>query len=261
MPSALIADDEPLLADQLQRKLLKLWPELQMCAIVGNGRAAVDAAADHRPDVAFLDIRMAVMNGIEAAQLIGNETHVVFVTAYDEYAIDAFERGALDYLLKPVVEERLAATIARLRTALAEPPADLSVVLAQLAGRLNPESSTYLSWIRAGIGETVRLIAVEDVMFFQASDKYTRVVTRSGEAWIRMPIRELAGVLDPALFWQIHRATLVSVRQIATMERVSKEAGELQLKDHPERVVRGIRLRTWATPEKAHLAGLQNGRS
>jgi DNA-binding LytR/AlgR family response regulator len=236
MPTALIADDEPLLADQLQRKLAQLWPELEVCAIVSNGRAAVDAVAAHRPDICFLDIRMPVLNGIEAARLIGGETRVVFVTAYDEYAVEAFERGAVDYLLKPIVEDRLRATVARLRAAIAQPPADLSALLSQLAGRLQPQTSDYLSWVRAGVGDTVRLIAVEDILFFQAGDKYTRVVTRTGEAWIRTPIKELATTLDPARFWQVHRGTLVNVREIAAMERTTRDSGELRLKDHPERL-------------------------
>jgi DNA-binding LytR/AlgR family response regulator len=236
MPTALIADDEPLLADQLQRKLAQLWPELEVRAIVSNGRAAVDAVADHRPDICFLDIRMPVLNGIEAARLIGGQSRVVFVTAYDEYAVDAFERGAVDYLLKPIVEDRLRATIARLRTAIAQPPADLSALLAQLAGRLQPQTSDYLSWVRAGVGDTVRLIAVEDVLFFQAGDKYTRVVTRTGEAWIRTTIKELATTLNPERFWQVHRATLVNVREIAAMERTNRDSGELRLKDYAERL-------------------------
>src|SRR5215211_7116903 len=144
MPSALIADDEPLLADQLRRKLAALWPELDVLAVVGNGRAAVDGVGKHRPDIAFLDIRMPVMSGIEAARLIDGDARVVFVTAYDEYAVDAFERGAVDYLLKPVTDERLLATIARLRNALVKPPADLSALLSQIATRLAPESSQYL---------------------------------------------------------------------------------------------------------------------
>lgn len=236
MPSALIADDEPLLADQLRRKLAQLWPELEVLAVAGNGRAAVDGVAQHKPDIAFLDIRMPVMSGIEAARLIGGETRIVFVTAYDEYAIDAFERGAVDYLLKPVTDERLLATIARLRQALARPPADLSGLLSQLAARLGADSSQHLAWIRAGIGDTVRLIAVDDVLFFQAGDKYTRVVSRDGEAWIRTTIRELAASLDPTRFWQVHRATLVNVREIARMERSGKDSGELLLKNHPERI-------------------------
>lgn len=156
--------------------------------------------------------------------------------AYDEYAIDAFERGAVDYLLKPIVEDRLRATVERLRAAIARPPADLSGLLAQLAGRLQPPSTGYLAWVRAGVGETVRLIAIEDVLFFQAGDKYTRVVTRTGEAWIRTPIKELATTLDPARFWQVHRGTLVNVREIAAMARTNRDSGELQLKDHPERL-------------------------
>lgn len=236
MPSALIADDEPLLADQLLRKLRALWPALEVRAVVGNGRAAVEGVAQHKPDIAFLDIRMPVMNGIEAARLIGGDARVVFVTAYDEYAVDAFERGAIDYLLKPVTDERLLATIARLQQALAKPPADLSGLLSQLASRLAPEATQYLGWIRAGIGDTVRLIAVEDVLFFQAGDKYTRVVCRDGEAWIRTTIKDLAGCLDPALFWQVHRATLVNVHEIARMERSGKDSGELLMKNHPERI-------------------------
>lgn len=236
MPTALIADDEPLLADQLQRRLAQLWPELEVRAIVGNGRAAVAAVSEHRPDVCFLDIRMPVLNGIEAARQIGSSARVVFVTAYDEYAIAAFERGAVDYLLKPIVEDRLRGTIERLRAALAQPPADMSALLAQLAGRLQPPAQEYLSWVRAGVGETVRLIAIDDVLFFQAGDKYTRVVTRSGEAWIRTSIKDLAVALDPTRFWQVHRGTLVNVREIAALERTNRDAGELQLKDHPEKL-------------------------
>jgi len=237
MPTALIADDEPLLAEQLQRKLAQLWPELAICAIVGNGRAAVEAVAAHTPDFAFLDIRMPVMNGIEAARRIGTAARIVFVTAYDDHAIDAFEHGAVDYLLKPVTDERLQTTIARLQRAQAEPPADLAGLLEQLASQLaNGSSAHYLSWIRAGVGDTVRLIPVEEVYFFQAGDKYTRVASRDGDAWIRTTIRELATALDPARFWQVHRGTLVNVREIARMERVGKDSGELQLKNHPERI-------------------------
>jgi len=240
MPTALIADDEALLADQLLRKLAQLWPELDVRAIAGNGRAAVDAVAKHKPDIAFLDIRMPVMNGIEAARLIGGSVHIVFVTAYDEYAVDAFERDAVDYLLKPVTDERLLSTIARLKERLSRPPAEMSALLdpllTELSRRLTPESTPYLAWIRAGLGDTVRLIAVDDVVFFQAGDKYTRVVSRDGEAWIRTPIRELVGTLDPARFWQVHRATLVNVREIAGMARTGKDSGELAMKNHPERL-------------------------
>jgi DNA-binding LytR/AlgR family response regulator len=236
MPSALIADDELLLADQLMRKLQVLWPALDVVAVVGNGRAAVDGVAAHKPDIAFLDIRMPVLNGIEAARLIDGDARIVFVTAYDEYAVDAFERGAVDYLLKPVTDERLLATIARLQSALASPPADLSGLLSQLAARLAPDTSQYLEWVRAGIGDTVRLISVQDVLFFQAGDKYTRVVSRDGDAWIRTTIRELAASLDPARFWQVHRATLVNVREIARMEKSGKDSGELLMKNHPERI-------------------------
>jgi DNA-binding LytR/AlgR family response regulator len=180
------------------------------------------------------------MSGIDAARRIGHATRIVFVTAYDEYAVDAFERGAVDYLLKPVTDDRLAATIARLKERLARPPADMSALLdpllARLAARLTTETSSYLSWIRAGAGDSVRLIPVDDVLFFQAGDKYTRVVSRDGEAWIRTPIRELVNALDPARFWQVHRATLVNVREIARMERTGKDSGELSIRNHPERL-------------------------
>jgi len=238
MPTALIADDEPLLVEALQRKLAALWPELSICATAANGRTAVEAVAAHRPDFAFLDIRMPVMNGIDAARAIGEAARVVFVTAYDDYAVDAFEHGAVDYLLKPVTDERLRATIARLQRARSEPPPELAGLLEQLASRLGASGagSSYLSWIRAGVGDTVRLIAVDDVYFFQAGDKYTRVVGRDGDAWIRTTIRELATTLDPSRFWQVHRGTLVNVREIARMERTSKDAGELQLRNHPEKI-------------------------
>jgi DNA-binding LytR/AlgR family response regulator len=235
MPTALIADDEPLLADQLQRKLAALWPELEICTIAASGRSAVEGVAAHKPDIAFLDIRMPGTSGIEAARQIGNAARIVFVTAYDDHAIEAFERGALDYLLKPVTDERLAATIERLRHALAKPPPDLTMLLDRLSARLGT-APPYLSWIRAGIGDAVRLIAVDDVLFFQAGDKYTRVVSRDGEAWIRTPIRELATSLDPARFWQVHRATLVNVREIARVERTGKDSGELTIRNHPERI-------------------------
>lgn len=234
--SAIIADDEPLLADQLRRKLQLHWPELEIVAIVASGRAAIEAVAQHRPHICYLDIRMPGINGIEAARQIGNGTRIVFVTAYDEYAVDAFERGAADYLLKPVTDERLMASVERLRGALTQPPADLSEVLAQLAARLQAQRTGFTEWIRAGIGETVRLIAIEDVLFFQAGDKYTRVVTRSGEAWIRTTIKELAASVDPSRFWQIHRATLVNVREIDAVERTHRDSGELRLKNFSERL-------------------------
>jgi DNA-binding LytR/AlgR family response regulator len=182
---------------------------------------------------------MPVMNGIEAARLIGTAARVVFVTAYDDHAIDAFEHGAVDYLLKPVTDERLRTTIARLQRAKSEPPAELAGLLEQLATQLSAGASVstqYLSWIRAGVGDSVRLIPVEEVLFFQAGDKYTRVASRDGDAWIRTTIRELASTLDPARFWQVHRGTLVNVHEIARMERVGKDSGELRLKNHPERI-------------------------
>ena len=241
-PAAIIADDEALLADQLQRKLARHWPELEIRAIVANGRAAIEAVAAHRPDFCFLDIRMPGLNGIDAAKKIVEgaggalATRIVFVTAYDEYAVDAFDRGAVDYLLKPVTDERLASTVQRLKSTLAQPPVDVSSLIASLASRIHPPPSDYLSWIRAGVGDTVRLIAIDDVLFFQAGDKYTRVATRNGDAWIRTPIKELAASLDPSRFWQVHRSTLVNVREIDAVERTQRDSGELRIRNYPEKI-------------------------
>ena len=235
-PAAIIADDEALLAEQLRIKLARHWPELDIRAIVASGRAAIDAVSTHRPDFCFLDIRMPGLNGIEAARQIGSATRIVFVTAYDEYAVDAFDRGAVDYLLKPVTDERLASTIDRLKTTLAQPPIDVSSLISALTSRRQVSSGEYLSWIRAGIGDAVRLIAIDDVLFFQAGDKYTRVATRTGDAWIRTPIKELVGSLDPSRFWQVHRSTLVNVREIDAVERTQRDSGVLRLKNHPEKL-------------------------
>jgi DNA-binding LytR/AlgR family response regulator len=236
-PAAIIADDEPLLADQLRRKLARHWPELDVRAIVGSGRAAIDAIAEHQPHVCFLDIRMPGLNGIDAAKRIGATTRIVFVTAYNEYAVDAFDRGAVDYLLKPVSDDRIAATVERLKRTLSQPPVDVSALVSALASKMHGSPTTeHLSWIRAGIGDTVRLIAIEDVLFFQAGDKYTRVVTRQGDAWIRTSIKELASALDPSRFWQVHRSTLVNVREIEAIERTQRDSGELKLKNYPEKL-------------------------
>ena len=218
---ALIADDEVRLAEHLRTRLAQLWPELEVLPLAANGVEALRAINEDEPDVAFLDIRMPGLTGLELAGRIDTSTHVVFVTAFDQYAVEAFDRDAVDYLLKPVADERLAKCIERLQRKLAgaeEPPA-LDAVLARLAAALPGAASGRLRWVRALKGEVVQQIAVDEVLYFQASDKYTCVYTREGESLIRMPLAELAAQLDPELFWQIHRSTLVNMNAVASTRR------------------------------------------
>jgi DNA-binding LytR/AlgR family response regulator len=218
---ALIADDEVRLAEHLRARLAELWPELEVLPLAANGVEALRAINEDEPDVAFLDIRMPGLTGLELAGRIDTNTHVVFVTAFDQYAVEAFDRDAVDYLLKPVGDERLAKCIERLQRKLAgaeEPPA-LDAVLARLAAALPGAASGRLRWVRALKGEVVQQIAVDDVLYFQASDKYTCVYTREGESLIRMPLAELAAQLDPELFWQVHRSTLVNMNEVASTRR------------------------------------------
>jgi DNA-binding LytR/AlgR family response regulator len=234
MPRALIAEDEPLLLEQLKRRIAEAWPELDIAIEAGSGDEAI-AAFDVSPtDVAFLDIRMPGKTGLEVARAIDGRAHVVFVTAYDEYAIAAFEEGAIDYLLKPVTAERLAKVVGRLKSRLSSPPVDLETILQRLSGR---DASPHLKWIRASLGTAMRMVPVEDVLFFQAEDKYTKVVTRDGEALIKKPIKELFDELDPEAFWQIHRGTIVSLRAIARVERDWRDQPVITLKDRPEKLV------------------------
>ena len=234
MPRALIAEDEPLLREQLKRRIAEAWPELVVAIEAGSGDEAIAAFEQSPTDVAFLDIRMPGRTGLEVARALGGRAHVVFVTAYDEYAIAAFEEGAIDYLLKPVTPDRLAKVVARLKARLASPPLDLETVLQRLASR---DASPHLKWIRASLGNAMRMVPVEDVLFFQAEDKYTKVVTTDGEALIKKPIKELYDELDPEAFWQIHRGTIVSLRAIARVERDWRDQPVITLKDRPEKLV------------------------
>jgi DNA-binding LytR/AlgR family response regulator len=217
MTTALLAEDEPLLRAQLKARLSEAWPELEIIAEAANGDEALARAGELRPDIAFLDIRMPVRSGLEVAREIGGGCHIVFVTAYDEYAVAAFDEGAVDYVLKPPSPERIAKVVARLKARLAAAPLDLSALLAKLAPR--DGGSGPLKWIRASLGSSMRMIAVDDVVYFQAGDKYTRVVTAEGEALIRKPIKELFDMLDTDAFWQIHRGTIVNLRAIARVDR------------------------------------------
>jgi DNA-binding LytR/AlgR family response regulator len=236
--AAVIADDEPLLRAQLRARLARLWPELDVVREMENGRQ-VDAVIDeHRPALFFLDIHMPGVNGLEAARAIAGRAHVVFVTAFDQYAVEAFEQGAVDYVLKPFDEERLAITVDRLKARLGQAPQQLEDLVATLAARLAPRSGeSHLRWIKASVGSNVRLIPVEEVVFFQSDEKYTRVVTCDGESLIRKPIRELLDELDPAKFWQVHRATIVNVDFIAAVRRGLKDQAEISLKECGETLV------------------------
>lgn len=218
-PTALIADDEAPLRQYLRDKLAVLWPELRICAEAANGEEALALLAEHRPQLAFLDIRMPGPSGLEVAARTPVSCRFVFITAYAEYAVAAFEQEAVDYLLKPVTDERLQETVSRLKRRLTEPPPALSAVLESLRRAVDP-APAYLQLIRVGEGDEIRLIAPEDVLFFQAQDKYTRVVTREQEWVIRVPIKSLEECLDPQAFWRVHRNTLVRVKAI---ERVTRD--------------------------------------
>jgi DNA-binding LytR/AlgR family response regulator len=238
MPTAIVAEDEPILRAQLEGKLRKLWPELEIIASVEDGAAALEALEDRAPDFMFLDIQMPEMTGVEVARHVGNRSHVVFVTAYDQYAIQAFETGAVDYVLKPATDERLGMTIERLKAKLAAPapPPDLSAVLARLTEQMGGKKEK-LQWIKATQGQNLRLIPVADVLFFQSDEKYTRVVTAESEALIKTPIRELLDGLDPEVFWQIHRSTVVNVHAIAGVTRDFRGQAHVKIKGKDESLV------------------------
>jgi len=242
---AVIADDERLMREQLRARLAEVWPELEIVAEAKNGREAVEAVAESRPDLAFLDIRMPGMTGVEAAREIGDACHIVFITAYSEYAIEAFEQGAVDYVLKPADSERLAVTVARLKRRLSAKPADLGALLEKLAAKLElpagspppaDHKAPYLQWIQASMGQQIRMIPVAEVLFFTSDEKYTRVQTETYEALIRKPIKELVEELDPEQFWQIHRATIVNVKAIAGVSRDLRGRQLVQLKNYPQKL-------------------------
>ena len=235
--SAVIADDEPLLRAQLRTRLARLWPELDVVHEMADGRDVEKVLRSYSPTLFFLDIHMPGVGGLEAARAIGSRAHVVFVTAFDEYAVEAFEHGAIDYVLKPFDEQRLGLTVSRLKERLGARPPHFDELVESLAARLAPRAATHLRWIKASVGPNVRLIPVEEVLFFRSDEKYTRVVTAEAESLIRKPIRELLAELDPAKFWQIHRATIVNVDHIASVRRGLKDQAEIALRDHPETLV------------------------
>ena len=241
MTRAVIADDEPLMRDQLRARLKELWPELEIVSEATNGEEAIEQVEEHRPEVVFLDIRMPVKTGVQAARdiarLDGRLPEIVFVTAYDQYAIDAFQQGVIDYVLKPAERERLAVTVDRLKKRLAGPAGSsdtLQEALAKLAERLDPQAK--LKWIQASVGNQIQMIAVDDVLFFVSDEKYTRVQTAQQEALIRKPIKELISELDPNQFWQIHRSTLINARAIAGVSRDERGRQLVSIKGRPEKL-------------------------
>lgn len=230
-PTALIADDEPLLAEDLRRRLRVLWPGLQVAAVCHDGPSALERLQADRPDIAFLDIRMPGLSGLEVAAQ-ARVPHLVFVTAYDQYAVEAFEHAAADYLLKPVSDERLQKTVERLRADWREaPPAEHW--LESVRALLTPGEKR-LRWIHANVGNEVHLVDVADVLYFRADDKYTVVQTATREYLIRTPLKDLLPQLDPDLFWQIHRNTLVNTRAIANARRELSGRVTLALRERPE---------------------------
>jgi len=215
--TAIVAEDEATLRQQLVEQLGQLWPELDVIAEASDGIQALRLLDEHRPDVLFLDINMPGATGMEVARQANGRARVVFVTAYDEHAVAAFEQGAIDYVLKPISAARLFTTVSRLKERLGAPPARLDAVLDRIAPPAQGRS--FLRWINASVGQNLRLITVDEVVYFQADNKYTRVVTDDGEALIRKPLKELVEELDPQSFWQIHRSTLVNARNIAGIAR------------------------------------------
>ena len=236
--SAIIADDEKELRTYLRTLLAEVWPDLVISGEAANGQEALDLVEAAHPQIAFLDIKMPGLSGMEAAKSIAGACRIVFVTAFDQYAVEAFEQSALDYLLKPVSKERLSLTVARLKEQMvsspAPPPGPADVVeqvLARLPGR---EAPPFLRWIRAQQKEHVRLIPVDEIDFFKAEDKYTVVATKEGESLIKKGIKELAQELDPDRFWQIHRGTIVNVSRIEKVSRSLTGRGVLKLKGRAE---------------------------
>ena len=262
-PRAVIADDERLMRDQLRARLAQVWPALEIVAEAKNGLEAIQAVKDHQPDVIFLDIRMPGLTGVEAAKEIaqldlGEEAllpEMVFITAYDQYALDAFEQGAVDYVLKPAEPERLRVTAERLQKRLMQRAAEDSPEMAPsastesagapsvqqllhvLSAQLKGQPTQYLSWLQASVGQSIQMVSVDDVLFCISDDKYTRVQTLKQEFLIRKPIKELVEELDPKVFWQIHRSTLVNVKAIAGVQRDERGRQEVLIKGRTDRLV------------------------
>ena len=265
MPLALIADDERLMREQLRARLSEVWPELEIVAEAKNGQEAVTLTEQQHPDVVFLDIRMPVLTGVDAARQIAQLAtygdadgwpgcEIVFITAYDQYAMQAFEQGVVDYVLKPAERERLLVTVERIKQRMAERARqdrdgahgasaplpthtpDMQQLLQRLAAQIDPKNSPKLEWIQATVCQTIQMIPVEEVLFFISDEKYTRVQTVTMEALIRKPIKELVEEIDMKLFWQIHRSTLVNIKAIAGVSRDERGRQLVSVRGHSEKL-------------------------
>ena len=241
MPTALIADDEDLQRAELRRMLAAAWPELVVVAECEHGPAAVEAIDELVPEIAFLDIRMPGLSGLDVARAASGRCHVVFTTAYDNHAIAAYDAGAVDYLLKPIRADRLAQTVERLRERLAAPATaaapSLDALVQQLAARVAhraADAPERLRWVSASVGDTIKMFGIDEILFFQSDEKYTRVVTARDEAHVRKPLKEIAEGLDPQEFWQVHRGVIVRASAIARAQRDELGRITLQLKNHGE---------------------------
>jgi DNA-binding LytR/AlgR family response regulator len=230
---AIVAEDEANLRDELCEILASLWPELSICALAADGTQALQHLEQHSPDVLFLDIQMPGLSGLEVARHASGRAHVAFVTAYDQYAVAAFEQGAIDYVLKPFQAERLAETVKRLKARVNSAPAPLDALLKLLHDKLG-NGRDYIRWITASQGRELRLITMEEICYFRADNKCTLVITAEQESVINRPIKELAEVIDPTMFWQIHRGTIVNVRHIAGIARDYRGRLSVKLKQRSE---------------------------
>jgi len=230
-PTAVVAEDEETLRHELVEQLGQLWPELSIVGEASDGVQALRLLEQLRPDVLFLDIQMPGATGLDVARQVAGRSHVVFVTAYDQYAVAAFDQGAVDYVLKPLSSARLFTAVSRVKQRLSSPPAELGPVLDQLAARPAASAKGFLRWINASVGQTLKLITVDEVLYFQSDSKYTKVATRESEALIRKPLKELVEELDPQQFWQIHRSTLVNAMAVAAVTRDFRGRMQIKLKD------------------------------
>ncbi len=234
-PTAIVAEDELMLADELVENLGALWPRLQVVARAVDGVAALHAVEEHAPTIAFLDIHMPRLTGLDVARQIAGRCHVAFITAYDQHALEAFEAGALDYVLKPISAARLLTTVQRLKARVSETPPDLGHQLEQIAPRIQPSAArAHLQWIKASRGAAVRLITVDEILYFRADNKYTVVATADSEALIKKSIKDLAEELDPTMFWQVHRSCVVNVHAIDSVLRDDRGNMNLRLKGRSE---------------------------
>jgi len=233
-PTAILAEDEKVLRDELRQRLGELWPELIVVGEAGTGIEALQLLEKQMPDLMFLDIQMPGLTGLEVAHQAQGRCHIVFVTAYDAYAVAAFETGALDYILKPLERERLRLAVDRVRQRLGSTPQNLESLLRELIR--NAEPRKYLRWINASVGHLMQLITVDEVVYFQADAKYTRVVTATCEALIKKPLNELRNELDPSVFWQVHRSTIVNANAIAGVSRDMLGHINLKLKRRDEKL-------------------------